>query len=194
MQITFATGNPNKIIEVKEVLPSNIQITGLRDIGCTEEIPETSPTIEGNAIQKAQYVYDHYGVNCFSEDTGLEVEALGGEPGVNTARYAGEDKDPRANIQLTLKKLSGIKNRKARFKTVIALILDGKIHTFEGIVEGTITEKPLGDGGFGYDPIFRPNGYDRTFAELGMDVKKEISHRSRAVQKLVRFLEKNVGA
>lgn len=190
MKITFATGNANKVREVNELLPERIQISSLAEIGCTEDIPETSPTIEDNAIQKAQYVYDHYGVDCFSEDTGLEITALGGEPGVNTARYAGEDKDPQANINLTLKNLEGISDRSARFKTVIALILDGQIHTFEGIAEGEITLVSSGNAGFGYDPIFKPKGYDRTFAELGMEVKKEISHRSKAVKKLLAFLEK----
>lgn len=188
MKITFATGNANKVHEVNEVLSNHIQISSLKDIGCTEDIPETSPTIEGNAIQKARYVYDNYGVNCFSEDTGLEIEALNGDPGVNTARYAGDDRDPQANIRLTLRNLSGITNRKARFKTVIALIIDGEITTFEGIANGQITKEPSGTAGFGYDPIFQPDGYNQTFAELGMDVKKEISHRSKAVKKLIAFL------
>ncbi len=190
MKITFATGNANKVREVNEVLPDDFQISSLTEIGCTEDIPETSPTIEGNAIQKAKYVFDNYGVNCFSEDTGLEIDALGGAPGVNTARYAGEDRDPQANINLTLKNMKGKSNRSARFKTVIALIIDGNIHTFEGIAEGEITQAPSGASGFGYDPIFRPKGYEQTFAELGMEIKKKISHRSQAVRKLVAFLEK----
>ncbi len=187
-EIIFATANPHKIKEIKAILDGHFTIQGLDSIGCTEDIPETQPTIEGNAIQKAQYVVDHYGVNCFAEDTGLEIDALNGEPGVYSARYAGPQRDAQNNMNLVLKRLEGAEDRSARFKTVIALIIDGQIHTFEGIVNGRIIEEKKGDGGFGYDPIFMPDGYDQTFAELDAAVKNKISHRARAVEKLRTFL------
>lgn len=186
--LVFATGNPHKIQEVHDLLQGHFDLKGLHDIGCPLDLPETSPTIEGNALQKARYVYGNYGANCFSEDTGLEIEALGGEPGVLSARYAGESKDPAANMQLVLERMAGKTNRKARFYTVIALILDGQEHIFEGIAEGSIRLEPSGTGGFGYDPIFQPDGFEATFAELTKAEKNAISHRGMAVRKLVKFL------
>ncbi|MCU0348837.1 MAG: RdgB/HAM1 family non-canonical purine NTP pyrophosphatase [Saprospiraceae bacterium] len=186
--IIFATGNPNKIREVHELLEGIMEVGGLQDIGCPLDLPETSPTIEGNALQKARYVYENYGVDCFSEDTGLEVEALGGEPGVLSARFAGEGKNAEDNMQLVLEKMAGEENRKARFYTVIALMLGGEEHLFEGIAEGEIRRERSGTGGFGYDPIFQPMGFERTFAELTKEEKNAISHRGKAVGKLVKFL------
>lgn len=192
MKLVFATGNPNKIKEVAEILQENskFEIIPMSEIGVSEDIPETSPTIEGNALQKARYLHGRYKVNCFSEDTGLEIESLDGEPGVLSARYAGEDRNAEANIQLVLKKLRENKNRKARFLTVIALIINDKEYTFEGIVEGKIDTKKTGEGGFGYDPIFIPNGFDHSFGVLDTSIKNKISHRGKAIEKLVTFLEK----
>lgn len=187
-KLVFATGNPHKINEVNDLLEGRFEVRGLADIGCPLDLPETSPTITGNALQKARYVYDNYLVDCFSEDTGLEIEALGGEPGVLSARYAGEDKNPTANMDLVLRKMADEPNRKARFYTVIALILNGKEHLFEGIAEGEIRYEPSGTGGFGYDPIFQPAGFGVTFAELTKQEKNTISHRGQAVRKLVDFL------
>ena len=187
-KLVFATGNPHKISEVNDLLAGRFEVRGLADIGCPLDLPETSPTIPGNALQKARYVFENYGVDCFSEDTGLEIEALGGEPGVLSARYAGEEKSPTANMDMVLRKLQGEANRKARFYTVIALILDGKEHLFEGIAEGTIRTEPSGTGGFGYDPIFQPTGFEVTFAEISKAEKNAISHRGQAVRKLVEFL------
>lgn len=189
-KLVFATGNPNKIREVHELLDGTFTITGLRDIGCPEDLPETSPTIEGNALQKARFVYENFGVDCFSEDTGLEVDALNGEPGVYSARYAGEEKDAEANINLVLRKLEGANTRKARFRTVIALILEGREYTFEGVAEGEIREERSGKGGFGYDPIFQPEGYGLTFAEMDSKTKNGISHRGKAMRLLIDFLKK----
>jgi XTP/dITP diphosphohydrolase len=186
--LIFATGNPNKIKEASQMLGDQLNIAGLKDIGCTEDIPETSPTIEGNALQKARYVRDNYKVDCFSEDTGLEVHALGGEPGVLSARYAGADRDADANMDLVLQKLEGQSDRSARFKTVIALTMDGKEYTFEGICNGRIRMERSGGKGFGYDPIFEPEGFDRTFAEMTAEEKNAVSHRGKAVRKLVAFL------
>jgi XTP/dITP diphosphohydrolase len=191
-QLVFATGNPHKVKEVNEMLVDGaFKIISLNDIGCYEDIPETSPTIEANALQKARYVFEKYGHDCFSEDTGLEIMALNGEPGVLTARYAGDERNNDANMQLVLKKLSGQPDRSARFKTVIALILQGKEYLFEGIADGHIRQEKSGDGGFGYDPIFQPVGYDITFAEMDATEKNKISHRGKAVRKLVEFLEKS---
>lgn len=187
-KLIFATGNPNKIKEVHELLEGIMEVGGLQDIGCPLDLPETSPTIEGNALQKARFVFDNYGVDCFSEDTGLEVEALGGEPGVLSARYAGEGKNAEDNMRLVLEKMAGVENRKARFYTVIALILDGEEHLFEGIAEGEIRQERSGTGGFGYDPIFQPTGFALTFAELSKAEKNAISHRGQAVSKLVKYL------
>lgn len=188
-EIVFATANPHKVKEVKEVLPDTINLIGLKEINCLEDIPETSPTIEGNALQKARYVKDNYKVDCFSEDTGLEVEALDGAPGVYTARYAGKNCTSEDNIQLLLKNLEGVDNRKARFKTVIALILGEEELLFEGIVNGRIAEKKSGEGGFGYDPVFIPDGFESSFAEMASEIKNEISHRGRAVKKLLAYFE-----
>ncbi len=186
--IVFATGNPNKIQEVNELLAGRFDVQGLADIGCPLDLPETSPTIPGNALQKARFVYENFGVNCFSEDTGLEIEALGGEPGVLSARYAGEGKDAEDNMNLVLRNMAGETNRKARFYTVIALILDGEELLFEGIAEGTIRHEKSGNAGFGYDPIFQPDGFGVTFAELTKAEKNAISHRGKAVRKLIDYL------
>ncbi len=187
--IVFATSNPNKIREVDELIGEIFNIIGLKEIGCEEDIPETQPTIEGNALQKAQYVLDNYQSDCFAEDTGLEVEALNGEPGVYSARYAGPQRNSQDNMDLLLQKLEGNENRKARFKTVVALVLEGEVHTFEGIVEGRIGFAPQGEGGFGYDPLFYPEQHDITFAEMDPATKNAISHRGRAIHKLVEFLK-----
>lgn len=186
--LVFATGNPHKISEVHDLLGGQFEVRGLPDIGCPTDLPETSPTIPGNALQKARYVHENYGVDCFSEDTGLEIEALGGEPGVLSARYAGEGKNAEDNMNLVLQKLAGLENRKARFYTVIALILNGEEHLFEGIAEGAIRHEKSGEGGFGYDPIFQPTGFGLTFAELTKAEKNAVSHRGQAVRKLVKFL------
>ena len=194
MKIVFATNNKNKLAEIREMLAgSGIEVLSLADIGCHDDIPETGNTIEENAMQKARYIYNKYGMSCFADDTGLEVEALGGEPGVYSARYAGgTGHDSEANMTKLLANLAGKDNRKARFRTAVALILDGengRERLFEGVVTGEITEDRRGEGGFGYDPIFRPDGYDRTFAELGHETKNKISHRARAVAGLVEYLK-----
>ena len=188
MKIVFATHNAHKVSEVQAVLGSEYQLVTATEAGITEEIPETQPTIEGNALQKARYVYEHTGLNCFADDTGLEVEALNGAPGVYSARYAGEHVSYADNNVLLLKNLAGCENRKARFRTVIALIVDGKEYLFEGRVEGTIATEHHGEGGFGYDPLFVPEGSQLTFAEMSSEAKNKISHRGRAVAKLVAFL------
>lgn len=188
MKIVFATHNAHKVSEVQAVLGSEYQLVTATEAGITEEIPETQPTIEGNALQKARYVYEHTGLNCFADDTGLEVEALNGAPGVYSARYAGEHVSYADNNVLLLKNLAGCENRKARFRTVIALIVNGKEYLFEGRVEGTIATEPHGEGGFGYDPLFVPEGSQLTFAEMSSEAKNKISHRGRAVAKLVAFL------
>ncbi|MCB0628280.1 MAG: non-canonical purine NTP diphosphatase [Saprospiraceae bacterium] len=187
--VVFATANPHKVREVNELLGDRYDIKSLQDIGCTEDIPETQNTIMGNALQKARYLKHHYGHDCFAEDTGLEIDALEGAPGVYTARYAGPQRDPLANMQKVLEELADTNMRSARFRTVIALILDGEEHVFEGIAEGTIAEQPSGDKGFGYDPIFIPQGYDQTFAEMDADEKNAISHRGKAVDQLAAFLQ-----
>jgi len=189
MKICFATNNKKKIEEVKAALGPTFTIVSLEEIGCREELPETGDTLEHNAFQKARYVHQHYGVDCFADDTGLEVEALGGEPGVYSGRYAGEPRSDSRNIDLLLKNLKDISNRKARFKTIIALILEGKEYAFEGSAEGEIIHELVGTGGFGYDPVFRPNGFDRTFAQLTMEEKNAISHRGKAVKALADFLK-----
>ena len=187
--IVFATGNENKVKEANAALNGAFQIIGLRDIGCEEVLPETSPTLEGNALEKARYVHQHYQVDCFSEDTGLEVEALSGDPGVYSARYAGPANDAEANMSLLLNNLKGAENRNARFRTVIALILNGREYTFEGIVNGQIIHIKKGRGGFGYDPIFMPEGFNRTFAQMSVEEKNVISHRGQAIAKLKAFLQ-----
>jgi len=189
MEICFATNNKKKLEEVKAALSGkDIRILSLEEIGCREELAETGNTLDDNAFQKARYVNEKYKISCFADDTGLEVEALDGEPGVYSGRYAGEPRSDERNIQLLLDKLDGEAHRKARFRTVIALILEGKEYSFEGTVEGEITEVQIGSGGFGYDSVFRPQGYDRTFAQLNLDEKNEISHRGIAVRKLIAFL------
>ena len=187
--LVFATGNPHKVLETRAILEGIMPVISMKDIGATEDIPETAPSLEGCALQKARYLAKNYQVHCFSEDTGLEVEALNGAPGVRTARYAGPDKNPEANIALLLQNLGDKSNRKAQFRTIIALIIDGEEHLFEGIVKGQITFEKTGSGGFGYDPVFQPDGYKDTFAVLPASIKNEISHRSRALQKMVAFLE-----
>jgi len=188
IDLLFATSNKYKVLEIKKVLPKEFNIKSLDDIGFCEEIPENENTIEGNAIFKANYMYKKYNLNVFADDTGLEVDSLNGKPGVHSARYAGISKNSRDNINKLLKKLKNKKNRKARFKTVIALILNSKIHTFEGVVEGIITKKPKGENGFGYDPVFIPHGYTKTFGELSLEEKNSISHRSLAMNKLIDFI------
>jgi len=190
-KICFATNNLSKLAEISKQLEGKYEIVSLKDIGCKEDIPETQPTIEGNAIQKAKYRWEHYGVSCFADDTGLQVDALNGEPGVLSARYAGFQKNNEDNINLLLKNLEGNENRKARFLTVICLLLAGEEYIFEGIAEGEILTERLGVEGFGYDPIFRPNGFDRTFAQMSMIEKNEISHRGKAVKRLIDFLDMN---
>lgn len=185
--LVFATNNPHKVAEVQSKIKDNFNIIGLNDIGCQEDIIEDGSTLEENASIKSNYVFNNYHKDCFGDDTGLEIEALNNEPGVYSARYAG-GRDPKKNIDLVLDKLRGATNRKARFRTVISLIIDGKEHLFEGIVEGTITEERSGSDGFGYDPIFKPLGYDITFAEMSMEEKNKISHRGRAMEKLLEFL------
>ena len=201
MKIVFATNNQHKLQEIRDILGSEFEIVSLKDIGCDVDIPETGNTLEENAMQKAQYVYDHYNLSCFADDTGLEVEALNGEPGVHSARYAeGTDHDSEANMAKLLRNLEGKYNRKARFRTVIALIQKQdvcpcgctsikKVNRFEGIVDGSIATEKHGTAGFGYDPIFVPEGYDKSFAELGESIKNGISHRARAVAKLAEYLK-----
>lgn len=187
-QLVFATNNKHKLEEVSSMLQNKCKILSLNDIQCHKDIPETGTTLEENALLKAQYVYQHYNMNCFADDTGLEVEVLNGAPGVYSARYAGEGHDSVANMKKLLSELEGKENRKARFRTVIALIIDGKTYQFEGIVDGHITTSKHGTEGFGYDPIFVPEGYEQTFAELGNEIKNQISHRAKAVKALVEFL------
>ncbi|HMQ59628.1 MAG TPA: RdgB/HAM1 family non-canonical purine NTP pyrophosphatase [Flavilitoribacter sp.] len=187
--IVFATANPNKVREVGASLGPGFRILSLPDIGCTEEIAETGLTLEENALIKARYVKQHFGYDCFSEDTGLEIQALDGAPGVYTARFAGPECTPEDNINLTLKKMQGMTTRAARFRTIIALISGGQETLFEGIINGRIATEPSGSGGFGYDPIFIPEGHFTTFAEMPLEAKKNISHRGRAVAKLMDFLK-----
>ena len=188
-QLVFATNNPHKLEEIRAILGSKLEILSLADIGCDADIPETAETLEGNALIKAHYVYDNYKLDCFADDTGLEVDALHGLPGVHTARYAYPDRhDPEANMIKLLEALRENNDRNARFRTVIALIEKGKEHLFEGVVEGVIAREKSGTQGFGYDPVFIPEGNSKTFAELGEDIKNTISHRARAVQKLAEYL------
>lgn len=189
-KIVFSTNNEHKLEEVRAIFGKYYQVLSLADLGDDTDIPETGDTLEENAMLKAEYIWKNYGYNCFADDTGLEVEALNNAPGVYSARYAGEQKSSVDNVNKLLAELKGKENRKARFRTVIALIKDGKRYLFEGIVNGVITESPRGNSGFGYDPIFQPDGYQDTFAELGLDVKNEISHRAKAVQELALFLRK----
>jgi XTP/dITP diphosphohydrolase len=191
MKIVFATNNENKIKEIQSMLPESIEIISLESIGCHEEIPETADTIEGNAVLKADYVTEKYGYDCFADDTGLEVEALNGEPGVYSARYAGEQKSAEDNMDKLLLNLENSANRNAQFKTVIALNLKGNQHLFTGIAKGEITSGKTGSQGFGYDPIFRPDGYEETFAQLSLETKNAISHRGKATRELISFLNQN---
>ena len=188
MKLVFATNNSNKLSEIRSLVPDGIEILSLKEINCNEELPETNPTLQENALQKARYVFDNYGFNCFADDTGLEIDALGGEPGVYSARYAGEDCSAEDNMNKVLEKLEGEENRKAKFRTVIALIIDGKETLFEGECKGEITQTKSGVEGFGYDPIFIPNGYQLTFAEMNKVEKGAISHRGKAVKRLVSSL------
>src|SRR5690606_3216999 len=188
MQLVFATNNTNKIKEVQALIPEHIKLLSLQDIGCFEDIPETQNTIEGNAVQKAEYIKKHYGYDCFADDTGLEVDALNGAPGVYSARYAGEQKNAEDNMAKLLKELNGNEHRNAQFKTVIALHLNNNINTFTGICKGEITTTKNGEKGFGYDPIFKPSGYNQTFAEMDLELKNTIGHRGKAITQLVAFL------
>jgi XTP/dITP diphosphohydrolase len=187
--LVFATNNPHKAREVEQILGGDFSVKTLKDIGCLEDIEETEDTLEGNALLKARYVRDRYGYDCFSEDTGLETEALGGAPGVHTARYAGAGRDPDDNINLLLSNLAGHENRNARFRTIIALLHGGRELLLEGVCEGRIGTEKRGAGGFGYDPVFIPDGYEQTFAELGDDVKNRISHRAKATLRLAEVLK-----
>ncbi len=192
MKILFATSNQNKAAEIRCMLPSNIELITLNDIAITEDIPETSLTIEGNAKQKADYITNHFQLNCFADDTGLEIEALNGEPGVRSARYAGEERSDEANMQMVIDKLSSLGNRSARFKTVIALNINNNQYLFEGIVNGTIRHAKSGTNGFGYDPIFEPENCGKTFAEMEMDEKNSYSHRARAIKKMITFMHDRI--
>ena len=188
MELVFATNNLNKLSEIRSLLPLEIKILSLNDINCKEEIPETHPTLEENALQKARFIFDNYGFNCFADDSGLEINILGGEPGVYSARYAGKESVAEKNIKKVLDKLEGKKDRTARFRTVIGLIINGKESLFEGTCNGIITTEKRGLKGFGYDPIFMPEGYNKTFAEMTKQKKGLISHRGKSVKKLIDFL------
>ena len=190
MDLVFATHNANKLKEVSLLLPKDIRLISLEDLGCHEEIPETETTLEANAQLKADYITKHYGISCFADDTGLIIDALNGAPGVHSARFAGKEKDSEKNMEKVLFELKNITSRTARFKTVIALNLNKKRILFEGVVEGTITKEKQGTQGFGYDPIFIPMGYDQTFAQLPIHIKNKISHRGKALQKLIIYLTK----
>ena len=191
-RLVYATNNAHKLEEIRAILGNSIEILSLADIHCHADIPETADTLEGNARQKSRYVYEHYGLDCFADDTGLEVESLGGAPGVYSARYAdGQGHDSQANMNKLLKEMEEKNDRKAQFRTIISLIEKGEERQFEGIVKGQITREKRGESGFGYDPIFQPDGYETTFAELGSDIKNRISHRARAVAALCDYLRKN---
>lgn len=189
MELVFATNNKHKLEELQNILGNEIKLLSLKDINCNEEIPEEQETLEGNASQKSWFVYNKYGKNCFADDTGLEVKSLNNEPGVYSARYAGKSKDSNANMEKLLENLAPFTDRTARFRTCISLIIDGKEMLFEGSVEGEILEEKKGKDGFGYDPIFQPLGYETSFAEMSMDDKNKISHRGRAVEKLIKYLK-----
>jgi XTP/dITP diphosphohydrolase len=191
MKLCFASNNANKLSEIRPLLEPDFSIVSLDEIGCTDELEETQTTIEGNSRQKAAYIFSHFNIPCFADDTGLEVEALANAPGVYSARYAGEQRNSNDNISLLLKKLEGVKNRRARFRTVITLMGHKGTFVFEGIVQGTITDRKRGSQGFGYDPVFLPDGYDKTFAEMNITEKNRFSHRANAIQKLIAHL-KNV--
>ncbi len=191
IKLVFATNNQHKLNEVRNMLGENFELVSLEDIGCTEDIAETSKTLEGNASQKAHYIYDNYGLNCFADDTGLEVEALNMAPGVYSARYAGPQRNSIDNMNRLLAELDKIKNRKARFRTVISLIINGNEMLFEGIVDGEILHQPIGQLGFGYDPVFKPEGFSTSFAEMDLVLKNSISHRGKAFEKLIHYLKNN---
>lgn len=188
MKLVFATNNQHKLDEVRKVVTGDFEIVSLSEIDCHDDIPETADTLEGNALQKARYIKEHFGYDCFADDTGLEVEALNNAPGIYSARYAGPGHDSEANMNKLLQEMKDKENRKAQFRTAIALILNGKEYLFEGIVRGSIITEKRGNSGFGYDPIFVPENYTETFAELGNDIKNRISHRAEAVKKLIEFL------
>lgn len=189
MKLVMATNNRHKFEEVNQMLPAEYSLQSLQDIGCNDDIPETADTLEGNAALKSAYVKEHFGLDCFADDTGLEVDALDGAPGVYSARYAGEKASYQDNVDKLMQAMEGQSNRKARFRTVISLLLDGEEYFFEGVVEGVITPSAHGNDGFGYDPVFQPEGFDRTFAEMSMDEKAAISHRGRATAALIEFLK-----
>lgn len=193
--ICFASNNSHKLEEIRDILGPTFEIASLEDVGCFEELPETQPTLEGNSLQKAEFVFDNFKVPCFADDTGLEVDALDGEPGVYSARYAGEHKNSSDNIELLLKKLQNISNRKARFRTVVTLVgLTQHPIAFEGIVDGSIIHERRGKSGFGYDPVFVPDGYQKTFAEMTLQEKSTLSHRSMAIRKLETYLKNHTTA
>lgn len=191
MKLVFATNNKHKLQEVRDIVGDRVEILSLNDIDCHDEIPETADTLQGNALIKARHIYEKYGMDCFADDTGLEVDALGGEPGVYSARYAGDECDSEANMLKLLHNLTGKSNRKAQFRTVIALIINGEEILFNGIVKGTIPEEKMGNSGFGYDPIFIPEGFSESFAQMGSDMKNSISHRYRATEQLSNYLKEN---
>ena len=188
MKLVFATNNKHKLEEVRAILGNRIEVLSLNDIDCHDDIPETADTLEGNALIKARYIHDKFGVDCFADDTGLEVEVLGGEPGVYSARYAGEECNSEDNMYKLLQKLTGKNNRNAQFRTVIALIIKGEEKLFNGIVKGTISNEKMGEAGFGYDPIFIPEGFSESFAQMTSDMKNSISHRYRATEELSNYL------
>ena len=192
MKLVFATNNQHKLDEIRKITNGLTEIVSLAEINCHDDIPETADTLEGNALQKARYIKEHFGLDCFADDTGLEVEVLHNAPGVFSARYAGPGHDSEANMNKLLQDLQDKDNRKARFRTVIALILNGKEYLFEGIINGTIAREKRGGSGFGYDPLFVPDNYSQTFAEMGNDIKNQISHRAQAVKKLTTFLSNNI--
>lgn len=192
MKLVFATNNRHKLQEVRDILGERVEVLSLKDIDCNDEIPETGTTLEENALIKARWVKEKYGYNCFADDTGLEVEALGGAPGVYSARYAGEECDSQANMLKLLENLTGKSNRNAQFRTVIALIIENKEILFDGVVKGVISEKKMGDAGFGYDPIFIPDGYGMSFAQMESTLKNSISHRYRATEKLNDYINNKI--
>lgn len=191
MKLVFATNNKHKLQEVRDIVGNRVEVLSLNDINCHDDIPETADTLQGNALIKARHIYDKYGLNCFADDTGLEVEALDGAPGVYSARYAGEECDSEANMLKLLQNLTGKNNRNAQFRTVIALVINGEEKLFNGIVKGTISDEKRGDSGFGYDPIFIPEGYSESFAQMSGEMKNSISHRFRATKQLSDYLKEN---
>ena len=193
MKLVFATNNKHKLDEVRAIVGDRVEVLSLNDIDCHDDIPETADTLQGNALIKARYIYDKFGVNCFADDTGLEVDSLGGEPGVYSARYAGEECDPKANMNKLLDNLTEKTDRNAQFRTVIALIIEGEEKLFEGNVKGIISNEKMGDAGFGYDPIFIPEGFSESFAQMSSEMKNSISHRYRATEKLCKYLKENYG-